>query len=162
VGRARPRYGGWLWLIFLALLAGTAASKIVDTPGLLSMSLAEWAPVLPLLIYVPLFFYGGRLREWLALRKWASDPANSEPQILAISEEALTAGGTSASLTIHWHLLPQIGADEGHAFFYLNDTEGFILPRRAFATDREFEDFVAAARRYHQEARRFLRPENPG
>jgi hypothetical protein len=48
---------------------------------------------------------------------------------------------TTASLTT-WEGIDRIVVTGTHAFFYLNWIAALILPRRAFADDREFEEFA--------------------
>jgi hypothetical protein len=64
------------------------------------------------------------------------------------------------AVTHPWHGIVRIVEHEARAFFYASEDGAYILPRRAFADVREFDEFVvAAARRYHDEARQPVRPE---
>jgi hypothetical protein len=54
---------------------------------------------------------------------------------------------TSESLTT-WEKIDRIVVTKTHAFL-----GRYILPRRAFAGDRDFEEFVGSARSYHEAAR---------
>jgi hypothetical protein len=65
------------------------------------------------------------------------------PEGLAVATE------TTASLTT-WEGIDRIVVTDSHAFFYLNWTAAHILPRRAFADEREFEEFVDSARSYYE------------
>jgi hypothetical protein len=60
---------------------------------------------------------------------------------------------TTASLTI-WEGIDRIVVSDTHAFFYLNNVAAHILPRRVFADERGFEEFVESARSYLEAAKR--------
>ena len=60
--------------------------------------------------------------------------------------------GTTASLTI-WKGIDRIVVSDTHAFFYRNDVATHILPRRVFADERDFEEFVESARSYLEAAK---------
>jgi hypothetical protein len=60
---------------------------------------------------------------------------------------------TTASLTT-WERIDRIVVRDTHAFFYRNDVATHILPRRVFAGERDFEEFVESARSYREAARR--------
>src|SRR5262245_55440460 len=49
--------------------------------------------------------------------------------------------GTTASLT-SWEGIDRIVVSDTHAFFSRNNVATHILPRRAFADERDFEEFV--------------------
>jgi hypothetical protein len=85
-----------------------------------------------------------------------------ERRILEVSAEGLNVIGSWGTRLRRWHTVSRVVEHGDHAFFYLSRTEAVILPRRAFADDRELEELVDTARRYHEEARRFVRPENEG
>jgi hypothetical protein len=61
--------------------------------------------------------------------------------------------GTTASLTI-WEGIDRIVVSNTHAIFYLNNVAAHILPRRVFADERDFDEFVASARSYQEAAKR--------
>ena len=63
---------------------------------------------------------------------------------------ALTTA-TTASLTT-WERIDRIVVRDTHAFFYGNDVATLILPRRVFAGERDFEEFVESARSYQEAA----------
>jgi hypothetical protein len=60
--------------------------------------------------------------------------------------------GTTASLTI-WEGIDRIVVSDAYAFFYRNDVATHILPRRVFADERDFEEFVESARSYLEAAK---------
>jgi hypothetical protein len=67
------------------------------------------------------------------------------PEGLAMTTE------TTASLTI-WESIDRIAVGDAHAFFFRNNVATHILPRRVFADERDFEEFVGTARSYLEAA----------
>lgn len=65
-----------------------------------------------------------------------------------VSDETEFGEGKSA-----WAAVEQVGANADYFFVYLSAASAFIVPRRAFVHDWNFDDFVATARRYHEQAR---------
>ena len=69
------------------------------------------------------------------------------PEGLAVTTE------TTASLTI-WEGIDRIAVGDAHAFFFRNNVATHILPRRVFADEGDFEEFVGSARSYLEAAKR--------
>jgi hypothetical protein len=91
-------------------------------------------------------------RSMAGISRRARIPATSmslevRPEGLAVTTP------TTASLTI-WEGIDRIVVSDTHALFYLNNVAAHILPRRVFADERDFEEFVASARSYLEAARR--------
>lgn len=52
----------------------------------------------------------------------------------------------------NWNAVERIVQDANHVFIYVTAVSAFIVPRRAFLHDWDFDDFVETARRFHQQA----------
>src|SRR5262245_9222724 len=90
-------------------------------------------------------------RQTAALFRRARLPVTS--MSLEVRPEGLAfTTGTTASLTI-WEGIDRIAVTDAHAFFYRNNAGTHILPRRVFADERDFEEFVESARGYLEAAR---------
>jgi hypothetical protein len=160
-----PRTGGrarlpeWPFLLLLGAALALLLWRQLQRPGPPLLSVVDWA----LLVFVPgyflLYFFGKPLRRYLRLRALRRNPRYPQRRTLAISAEALTAGNPWSATTVYWYAIPRIAADAGHAFFYISPTNAIILPGRAFADAEQFAEFMDTARRYHAEARRFVRTE---
>ena len=92
-------------------------------------------------VLLPLWIFKSRMAG--AFRR-ARLPVSSmslevRPEGLAVTTE------TTASLTI-WEGLDRIAVGDAHAFFFRNNVATHILPRRVFADERDFEEFVGTAR----------------
>ena len=64
-----------------------------------------------------------------------------------------------AELARRWTNFDKIGVTKDHCFFFVSPTNGYIVPRRAFASTDDYNDFVDAARRYFDGAKAFA--DNP-
>jgi hypothetical protein len=162
-----PRVGGrarlleWPFHLLMGLALAVLLLRQLQRPGPFLLSLVDGALAGFIVGYFVLYFFGKPLRRYLRLRALRRNPRYPQRRTLAISAEALTASNPWSATTVYWHALPRIEADAEHAFFYLAPSKAIILPRRAFADARQFDEFVDAARRYHAEARRFVRTEGP-
>jgi hypothetical protein len=160
--RDDPYRHSWLFMILFGLL--TLLSVAACFSGGVHISLSAWVPGLFLLfflLYTFLFFFGKRFRLWSLLRSIRHNRQFFDPRTLEISEEAITTTLPSGTFGYRWHTLERIIEQPDHAFFYISRGEAIILPKRVFAHERDFEEFVDAARRHRAEARRFVRTEGP-
>ena len=56
------------------------------------------------------------------------------------------------SSTYQWVGIDEVATTDSHIFLYFTTMNAYIVPRRAFPSNRAFDDFVDAARRYHDMA----------
>src|SRR5262249_55569887 len=70
-------------------------------------------------------------------------------QRLKLTPEGLLHSTAVSTTRVVWDGIERIGMTDHHAFFYLTPVSSLILPRRAFASEEEFERFVEMARIYH-------------
>jgi YcxB-like protein len=122
-------------------LALAPASSVASSYCLLhsNVSSTRVCFLLPLCLLLPLYFgYLILKRQLLGVRR------------LRITPESLNLfTGQKKVVTVDWKALISIVVTGEHAFFYLPNRSGYVLPKRAFASEREFEDFMTTARRYH-------------
>jgi hypothetical protein len=153
----------WLYMSFFGLL--TFLFAVAYFAAVIELSLAECVPGLVFLLLFLLstfyFFFGKRLRRWSLLRSIRHNRQFFDPRTLEISEEAITTTLPSGTFGYRWHTIERIIEQPDHAFFYISRGEAIILPKRVFAHERDFEEFVDTARRHRAEARRFVRTEGP-
>jgi hypothetical protein len=76
------------------------------------------------------------------------------PWRLAISPEGVTLITDLSQSLERWPLFVRIGATEDHLFICNGPETAHIIPRRAFANETLFKEFIDLARRYHEEANR--------
>ena len=69
---------------------------------------------------------------------------------VSLDANAVRSTTDFASFTYHWHGIDKIAVTPDYVFFYVTTNTAVIVPQAAFPNDREFADFVEAARRYHR------------
>jgi len=157
--KGKPRIPSWFWLIVLGLFVTVWLVVKLMVPIPFTMNPVEWALVGIVGLYLFLQFFGTRILVALSLRKVRRNRRLFDPKSLQVAADGLSMYDPSGTATTRWHAVRWIVKHPEYVFFYLTDTQAVIVPRRAFADGRAFDEFVDAARRYYQEARRFVRPE---
>jgi len=69
---------------------------------------------------------------------------------LAIDPDGIHVTTAFAYSLHYWEGVDAVGASEDHIFLYITTRNAHVVPRRAFADDRAFDEFLEAARRYHR------------
>ncbi len=157
--RGQPKPRGWLFLVLLGLMTLIwALTKIAGNEPLV-YSVADIMPVLFVVCLVFYFFWGTMLLR-LQLRSFRQNPRFFERRSLEITPALIAARTESHAGSTAWHAVEWIVEHREHVFFYISKTEAYILPKRAFADERQYQEFLDTARHYHAEARRFVRPED--
>jgi hypothetical protein len=159
--RRKAHIPGWVGLIVLGLFVSVWLVVKWMVPLPFSMNPAEWALVVIVLLYLFLQLFGNRILVALAMRKARRNRRLFEPKVLQVAADGLSMSDPSGTGTTRWHAVRWIVQHPEYVFFYLTDTQAVIVPKRAFADERGFDEFVDTARSYHAEARRFVRPEGP-
>jgi hypothetical protein len=72
---------------------------------------------------------------------------------LSISPEGLVDVTKHSRNEVKWAGVEKIALSGDYAFFYVTDVSAHILPRRPFASEEEFKQFVMEARRFRRAAR---------
>ena len=67
---------------------------------------------------------------------------------LTITPETITDATEITVRTMKWVAVEKIAVDQRHAYFYVSAVSAFILPKAAFASEAEFQEFVETAQRY--------------
>jgi hypothetical protein len=71
---------------------------------------------------------------------------------MTITPETVTDATEVSVTTMKWVAVERIVVDQRHAFFYTSAASAFILPKAAFETEEEFQEFVETAQGYQREA----------
>lgn len=69
-------------------------------------------------------------------------------QVFTVCAEGFEARGPSETSLTKWSDVPELEIIEDRLFVFMARNKAFIVPRRAFASDADFQGFVAAAREY--------------
>jgi hypothetical protein len=149
----------WVLLIFggVALIVGVLTRLMLQVERSFDLFDGLLAAGLVWILYR--VFISHRLAMRRALRAVRRNPRFFQPNAVTISPEGLSWTDPSGWVTAPWHAVVSIVTHGEHAFFYKTDRKTTILPQRAFADARQFDEFVDTARRYHAAARRFTRTE---
>jgi hypothetical protein len=150
LGKPRWAQYGSMAAPFLALLSLGAMLVAQGFPW----PVVAGVPLLGLLLGVLFFVFLPPLifkRLTAGAFRRARIPATSmslevRPEGLAVTTE------NTASLTV-WEGIDRIVLSDTHVFFYGNKGVLQILPRRAFADERDFGEFVESARSYQEAAK---------
>jgi hypothetical protein len=71
---------------------------------------------------------------------------------VTLSQESVADSGEFGQSSTTWRAVEKVAATDEHAYIYTNALAAIIVPRRTFAAQSEFEEFVRAARGYHEKA----------
>jgi hypothetical protein len=87
-----------------------------------------------------------------ALRVYEADEGQwyLAPRRLKITATGFETVNEYMQFRSSWSTVWQIKSTADHAFFYINLHQAHVIPRHAFRDERQFEDFIELARRYHQ------------
>jgi hypothetical protein len=155
---ARQQYlRSWLVPAFIGLLIFGGiwylADRERDTP------LRTFLDLLPLFSFVPLYLlyfpwaYRRKLRRIIA--GMVSEGQNRglfSRHRVTISPEGVTDSDELGQASTVWRAVERVVAANEHAYIYTNALAAIIVPRRAFASPLDFEEFVRTARGHHEKA----------
>jgi hypothetical protein len=149
----RQYFRGWfffpvVWLIFCVTI-WYLADRPRGTPWRTFLDLKPLFSGVPLwLIYFP-FAYRWKLRKILAaMVKEGENRSLFTRHRIEISPEAITESTQFETTSTSWKAIERVANNEAYVFIYKNALGAFIVPRRAFATPSEFEQFINLARGY--------------
>jgi hypothetical protein len=71
---------------------------------------------------------------------------------LTITPETITDATEISVTTMKWVAVEKIAIDQRHVYFYTGSASALILPKAAFGTEAEFNEFVETAQRYQRQA----------
>lgn len=71
---------------------------------------------------------------------------------VTVSPEGITDSGEFSQTAIAWPAIERVAWNNDYAFVYTSAVAAIIIPRRAFTTAAEFEEFVGVAYDYHENA----------
>jgi hypothetical protein len=138
-----------MWLL-LCTMIWFLADRERHTP------LRTFLDLWPLFSGVPLWFlyfpwqYRRKVRKTVtAMINEGSNRGLLGRRQLTISPNGVTESGEFGQTIRIWKSIDRIAEDEDYAYIYLHATEAMIVPRRAFPSVEEFDNFVAQAGEYH-------------
>jgi hypothetical protein len=157
--RRQANIPSWVWLLLVGMALTVGVLTRLMVPHMHSFDLFDGLMVVALVWLLIHVVFSHRLAVRRSLKAVREKPRFFEKKTMTISPEGLSLSGPSGASITRWHAVVWVVEHGEHAFFYLTEREALILPKRAFADARQFEEFVDTARHYHAEARRFVRTE---
>ena len=153
-GRVQNSLGKQRWAKYVSMAASFLF--LLLSPGAILVGLGfPWPVVAGVSLFnAVLFFVLVFLHPLIFKRVMAGVMRRARLPAMSMSLEVRPDGlavttGTTASLTI-WEGIHRIVVSDTHAFFCRNNVATHILPRRVFADERDFEEFVESARSYQE------------
>lgn len=88
-----------------------------------------------------------RFRGWLWLKFARRRPLHG-PQTYALLSDGLLVSGAKGRTEVPWTGLHHVTCENGRRFIYLAERFAFVVPKRAFDRDEEFEAFAATVQQH--------------
>lgn len=148
--------GARRWMLFLWLLApvifgvlGVIASSL---PGGVALGLKCFAFALFVLVLLPVW-YRWFNRRWIRAKlKSGRNTGMFGQRKMIVSPREIGCEHDHGHSVTYWSGIDRIETSPEHAFFFVSATNAFIIPKRHFNDEAEFDYFVETARAYHEEA----------
>ncbi len=121
--------------------------------------LRTFLDLMPLFAFVPIYLlyfpwsYRRKLRKIIA--GMVSEGKNRglfSRHRVTVSPEGVTDAGEFGQNTTAWGAVERVVVSGGYAYVYISSLAAIIVPRRAFASASEFEEFVRVAGEHHHKA----------
>jgi hypothetical protein len=140
---------GGAFLILIFLLFKMALIPGDDGPAILF----AWAMgVFPLFAGLALLAHPSQIPR--RVRAMLAKPENRHlvgEKTLHIGPEGVTLESRDIQTLIPWNKVEEIEETDDYVFFFYLQRTAFILPRRPFPTEEDYEEFMNLARRYYEE-----------
>jgi hypothetical protein len=146
---ARRQKIGCLIVAFCALMILPAAILLTTDKPVLETASDIWplllGPILFGIFSIPYIRWRTRQMSNRLLSEGQNREFHGECELEA-SDDVLTETRPSGSTTRNWTSVERIVTTPSHLFVYTSGIEAYVVPRRAFSTDSEFNAFVDAVR----------------
>ena len=144
----RPRVVAWLFIVAWSLFA-IAALLIAICLIAGSSRVVVFIPILLALLaaYLLLHRCGAHISAWAIDRVARRDDLMRE-QVMTVADDCFRAESTRGMTEVRWPAIPRIHAEEPRLFVYSTRRQAFIIPRRAFESDADFDVFVEAVKEH--------------
>lgn len=85
-------------------------------------------------------------------------PAFQNPSTIALDARAMTQNYGAFTNIVEWRGFTQVIASEEHLGLFTSATDGYVVPRRAFESDEQWQRFVTFARQQWEKTRPVVPP----
>ncbi len=97
------------------------------------------------------------------VKRWCEERASSElGRRLTITPASIDWASTVATGSLLWSGVTNLVTEKNHLFLFTDAENAFVVPKRAFRDESDFEKFVETARQYWELARKQNTPEASG
>jgi hypothetical protein len=147
----------WLLTVLLLILAAVAARAGVTAIGENLPAAAVFFLILAVIAAFASLFSGNVLRALTrrSVRNFLREGSNRAilgTRRLQISTVGLSKSSELIETKAKWAAVEKIDTTREYAYFYIASIEAYVVPRRAFNDDLQFQAFVELARRYWRQA----------
>jgi hypothetical protein len=106
----------------------------------------DWAAMVAGAIATVLLFLlsSTRFRAWVWLQLMRRSPFHAEHSF-GLLPDALLVESPKARSEVLWNAIQDVRRAQDRMFFFMSKRLAYMVPRRAFGSDAEFEEFAAAA-----------------
>ena len=149
----RQRVIGGVVIPTVWLLVWVAVVLTRDDPSKAARALL---PLLLGVLLLPLFCLRTHAKTTRAVDSLLRDGKNAGllgHRRITLTIEGVCESGEPGESVTRWAVVERIDTTDDHAFLFTSAVSAFIVPKRAFKTNGEFEAFVGMARRLSEEGR---------
>lgn len=147
----------WLIPAFVMFLACTSFWYWVDKDR--GTPLQTFLDLLPLFFVVPIYLiyfpwaYRRKIRSLVArMIDEGQNRALFGHHEVTISEDGIAGSSEFSQATMAWRAVERVTHNADYIYIYTNAMAALIVPHRAFASTKEFDDFARIATEYHRNA----------
>jgi hypothetical protein len=144
------------WLFRLAWVVFALAAFLIAICLLAgSRQVLPFVPVLIalLLVYLALHRFGSRLTAW-AMGRASRREGLLREQTMSVVEDCFRAESSRGKTEVRWSAIPRVHLNAECLFVFSTRRLVFIIPRRAFDSDEEFDAVASAAQQHWKQHHR--------
>lgn len=153
-GRRQTRSRRIVLAIYAAILAAPSLSALAEPSRLDGLMVSLFVFVCILIPAWPVIQRMAVRRSIRSAFASARNLGSLGPRQVTLTPRELRIRGPYTDDRVHWIAIENVEVGSSALYLYTSGTNGYVIPRRAFASDAEFEFFVALARGYQEAARR--------
>jgi len=145
-------------LVFPSLVL-VVAGLVLMTPSVIpriaQVPVIGYALLIGAAVHLSLFpwrFHSATRRAVRALMREGKNLCLYGPQRVVLTPQDVARYTQFGHAAWYWSAIERIEATDRHLFIFVTASSAFLVPRRDFAGDAEFQAFVETARRFHRAA----------
>lgn len=151
-GRRQTRSRRIVLAIYAAILAAPSLSSLAEPSRLDWLMVSLFAFVCVLIPAWPAIQRVAVRRSIRSAYASARNLGSLGPRQVTLTPREIRIRGPYTDDRVHWIAIENVEAGSSALYLYTSGANGYVIPRRAFASDSEFDSFVALAREYQARA----------